>query len=282
MKAFWAFLADRHKGVWAQMRVYGNVRKATGNPLVLATPANTYSKGSDLLTLEIIDNLMNAPVTGAPCPAVCSQAWSHTANLPGGREARRYEEALKQLQANGTNIGGLTNALRPLLPTLEQAIEVPYVNDYLPNAGQRAEEARRAKEEDERQEKENKRREEARDKIRRAMNEQRTKLEGTLKNKQFVYYEHLVVPSVLSGGRDLLNEQKVLIIEDGNGAFREFSTERCIVGTIVEKGTKTIGSEKYFRFRCTTMSKQEMFEALRKTGWNMANLNTADKLEKMN
>jgi hypothetical protein len=41
LKEFWAFLARYHKPVWAQMRVYGNIRKATGNPLVLATPANT-------------------------------------------------------------------------------------------------------------------------------------------------------------------------------------------------------------------------------------------------
>jgi hypothetical protein len=282
LKDFWKFLGDRHKSVWAQARVYGNIRKATGNPLVLMTPANTYNSGPDLLTLEIIDNLVNAPVSGAACPTVCSQAWSQTANLPEGRDVKRYQTALQQLKAANVNISGLTASLRGLLPTLEQAIDVPYVNDYLPNATQRAEEARKAKAEDERQQAEDRRLTDVATRIRRVMNEQRTKLEGTLKNKQFVYYERLVVPSAYPGGRDLLNEQDVLIIEDGNGAFREFNQGRCIVGTITEKGTRGIGGDKYFKFRSTLMSQQDMFDALRKTGWNMANLNAANKLEKVN
>jgi hypothetical protein len=228
--------------------------------------------------MEIIDNLVNAPVTGAPCPIACSQAWGHTADLPDNRDLPRYQAALGQIQTAVIDIGGLTNALRGLLPALEQAIDVPYVNDYLPNAEQRVEEERQAREEDLRQAAEQNRREKAA-KIRRTMDEQKTKLEGTLKNRNFVYYQQLVVRSALEGVADHLNEQHVLILEDGNGAFREFSTGRCLVGTIVEKGTHKLTRDKYFKFRCTGLSKQDMWDALHNTGWNMSNLNRADKLE---
>jgi hypothetical protein len=279
---FGKFLGGSHRDTLAQLRVYLNIRKATGSPLALPGPANTYSKGADLLTLEIIHNLIKSPVTGAACPAACSAAWAKTANLPSGRDASMYQAALGQLQAAKVDIGGLTNALRALLPALEQAVDDPYVNDYLANATQREEEARKAKAESEAREKENTRRKDEVAKIRRAMEAQAGKLEGSLKNKGFVYYEHLKVPSPLPGGNDLLREDDVLIIEEGNGAFREFSTGRCFVGTIVDKGThKLKDRNKYFKFRCTAMTKQQMFDALRNTGWNMKNLRAAADLEQV-
>jgi len=238
-------------------RAFGQIRKAVNNPLPIPFPANCYSKGSDLLTLEIIDGLLQVTTI---CPAICANAWKKTHDLPGGRDVARYQAALDQLTEQDVPVRPLTAALQGLLPSLDTRIEAVYKNHFKPALILRPQMAEVAK------------------KIKEELANQKKLMEGTLKNKPFSYYADLVVPDP-AGGADLLAAAFVITIGSAGKAYQEYCRGKCAAGIIVEKGTKGIGGDKYVKFK--GIEKREMFDALKNTGWNMKNLKKPDDLEKV-
>lgn len=255
---FLGFMQKREKDVWIKsLRPFGLIRKAVGRPLAVSFPANTYSGGPELLTLEIIDGLL---ATTQICPQICANAWAKTHDLPGHRSVERYQLALSQLQKENVPIGPLTAALNALLPALDTQVNTVYLNKYMPALVLRPKLLLLAQKMAEEQKK------------------QKTLLEGTLKNKPFSYYHDLVVPDP-AGGADLHREGFAIRIGAANKDHEEYCSGTCAAGIIVEKGTKGIAGDKYVKFKGITL--EQMFNALKNTGWNMKNLKKKEDLEKV-
>ena len=258
MVDFMTFMQKMEKQVWIDsLRPYGQIRKAVGRALQAPFPANTYSSGADLLTLEIIDGLIK---TTTLCPAICRNAWTHTAGLPNNRDVAKYQLALTQLQAADVPIGPLTAALQGLLPAMDAKIDAIYKTKYLPAVIQRPKAVLLAKKMSEEQK------------------NQKTLLEGTLKNKPFSFYQDLVLPDP-AGGTDLHTEPFAIRIGSAGKEYAEYCVGTCAAGIIVEKGTKGISGDKFLKFK--GISLDHMFLALKSTGWNMKNLKKKEDLEKL-
>jgi len=106
--------------------------------------------------------------------------------------------------------------------------------------------------------------------IKTAIDETATDLEGTIKKKTFHYYGDVAIGNI---------KQAVLIVRDKSSQYlEEYNTGKYVKGTIVEKGTNKLTRNKYFKYK-GALTKKEMFEALKATGWNMKNLKKADDLE---
>jgi len=100
---------------------------------------------------------------------------------------------------------------------------------------------------------------------------QKELLKGTLKDKDFVYY-----PMISFNG---ISHPHVIVIGTKNKEFEIFAIGECVVGKILKKGTELISRNKYFQYS-GNVGTQEMFYALKNTGWNMKNIVSKDNLEK--
>jgi len=101
--------------------------------------------------------------------------------------------------------------------------------------------------------------------------EQKELLKGTLKDKDFVYYEMLSI-----NGKSYPH---IIAIGTKTKEFELFKTGKCAVGKIIKKGTEVFSRNKYLQYS-GDITTDEMFKALQRTGWNMKNITSKDNLEK--
>lgn len=106
--------------------------------------------------------------------------------------------------------------------------------------------------------------------------QQPTLLSGSKSDLAYVYYGRLTFPDDGQGEFDF---DHVLTVDTQAKQFAAFAGQSKVVEGRITKGTNKVTRNKYFEFT-GNLTQVEMFQALQRSGWNMANLTRAVDLKK--